>query len=289
MKLQSSIKCQNIYSPIVCATKDRIYIANSYTSTDGKIFVYDYDGHLIENFGAKGKGPGEFSCIIKIFYNNRKKLLGVYDVYSFSIQYFDENYKFVCSEKLSKVLFNIISTISDSQIYYYRYPKLNGKSNFWNIIEMTREDSIVKIIREKECKKKDMKYYFKNTLRIGANQDNIFIWDINDNAFSIEQYNIKGYLEKIWDLKIQKRHIDNIKMFEKILVGDKFLLLSFINENDIRFYEAYDFSEKYLGTISMQSENDKIGCVYNDLIFYLKYCEQDDNEYYNCKIYKINK
>ena len=59
----------DIYSPELCATKDKIFVTNSYKSTDGKIYVYDYNGNLLNRFGRKEKGPGEFSKLTDIPYS----------------------------------------------------------------------------------------------------------------------------------------------------------------------------------------------------------------------------
>ena len=113
LKLISKFKVQDIYSPELCAAKDKIFVTNSYKSTDGKIYVYDYNGNLLKTFGSKGKRPGEFEFIVHIFYNYTKKLLGIYDLNGFKILYFDNNFKFINSVSTSKVFLQISAKIEN--------------------------------------------------------------------------------------------------------------------------------------------------------------------------------
>ncbi len=278
LHLVNKFKMIDIYSPELCATKDKIFVTNSYKSTDGKIYVYDYNGNLLKTFGSKGKGPGEFELIVQLFYNPFKNNLGVYDFYNMKIQYFDENYKLIHSDA-GILIFSISSKIG-KQIRFYKIPKITDNKNFYYTVELIEPDGIKKIIKEKR-EKNISKSILNDAILTDTNEKNIFIYDFDNDVSYIEKYDKKGNLSEKW----KKLEHKNIKRYEKILVGKDFLLLSLIDTNDKHFYDVYDLSQNYLGRINMENEDDKIAYVYEKYIFWLKENKGDDS--YECEIYEL--
>ena len=54
LNLLKKISLDKIYSPLkLLGTQNNIFIANSLESSDGKIYVYDYEGKIITVFNTK--------------------------------------------------------------------------------------------------------------------------------------------------------------------------------------------------------------------------------------------
>ncbi len=275
-----------IINPDVCATKDEIFVTNLATQTDGKIYTYNYQGDLLSEFGGKGDGPDEFTHIFNIFYDYNKNLLGIYDFYGFCIKYYNAKHELVMKDVLDKTMFNKVYT-AESSLQSHLFPKDSSDKKLYYLHDLHLENGNKISLKEKEFLSSDDFSIFKESTRIAANMDFFFIWDLNGNETSVEQFDVEGNPVKKWDLKMLPRYLENIKKYNRIHAGDDFILYDFQDNNDVHFYDAYDFKNKYLGTIRMSKPEDTIPFVFKDKIFMLEYNEQDDEDFYVCKILKM--
>ncbi len=282
----SEFNLLRITNPVLCASDDKVFVTNIRKQTDGEIYEYNYNGELLSKFGQKGAGPNEFTNIFNLFYDYKRKLLGIYEPFKYSISFYNDNNSLVEKQKLKKVIFNNVFT-SDSNLlrYYYSHKGENLKYRYLHDVYNNNSEPIS--IKEKEVISKGDHSTFKESTRIAANMDFFFIWDLNGNETSVEQFDVEGNPVKKWDLEMLPRYLENIKKHNRIHAGDDFILYDFQDNNDVHFYDAYDFKNKYLGTIRMSKPEDTIPFVFKDKIFMLEYNEQDDEDFYVCKILKM--
>ena len=282
LDFKKTINLDNIYShPVLLAIQNKIFVANSPNSSDGKIFVYDYEGKLITEFGNKGKGPAEFQSIIHMAFNNKKEVLGIYDVYSWRISYFDKNYDLIINQNASNVYFDL-SYINGNLMSLTRQLKMEDKKVFYDIVELERPDSSSIIIEQKKLESNDIEYSMKNCLSFSTNKKYIFTLDRNNNSFIIKQFLSDGTLRREW----KNIKNSNIKNITKLFVGEDFIIISFTDLDDVIFYQIYNFDEELLSTICLDRENEIIVDIFEDKIFTTY---EDESGNYFCNIYKVDK
>ena len=282
LALQKTINLDNIYShPVLLAIHNKIFVANSYDCSDGKIYVYDYEGKLITEFGNKGKGPAEFQSIIHMAFNNKKEILGIYDVYSWRISYFDINYDLIYNQTVSNVYFDL-SYINGNLISLTRQLIMEDKKMFYDLVELEKPDSSSSIIEQKKLESSDIEYSMNNCLSFSTNKEYIFILDRNYNSFIIKQFLSDGTLRKEW----KNIKNSNVKNINKLFIGEDFIIISFTDLDDVIFYQIYNFDEELLSTIYLDKENEIVEDVFKDKIFTTY---EDESGNYFCNIYKIGK
>lgn len=283
LNIQKTITLDNIYShPVLLATHNKIFVANPYDSSDGKIYVYDYEGKLITEFGNKGKGPAEFQSIIHMAFNNKKEILGIYDIYSWRISYFDINYNLIYNQTASNVYFDL-SYINGNLISLTRLIRMeNNKKIFYDVVELEKPDSSLITIEQKKLESNDIEYVMNNCLSFDTNKEYIFTLDRNNNSFIIKQFLSDGTLRKKW----KNIKNSNIKNIHKLFVGEDFIIISFTDLDDVIFCQIYNFDEELLSTIYLDKENETIADVFNDKIFTTY---EDESGNFFCNIYKIDK
>lgn len=282
LDLQKTINLDNIYShPVLLATHNKIFIANPYDSSDGKIYVHDYEGKLITEFGNKGKGPAEFQSIIHMAFNNKKEILGIYDVYSWRISYFDNNYDLINNQTASNVYFDL-SYINGNLISLTRQLIMEDKKMFYDIVELEKPDSSSIIIEQKKLESNDIEYSMNNCLSFSTNQEDIFILNRNYNSFIIKQFFSDGTLRRKW----KNIKNSNIKRINKLFVGKDFIIISYTDLEDAIFYQIYNFDEELLSTIYLDRENETVEDIFKDKIFTIY---EDESGNFFCNIYEVGK
>lgn len=214
-------------------------------------------------------------------FNNKKEILGIYDVYSWRISYFDNNYDLIYNQTASNVYLDL-SYINGNLISLTRQLIMEDKKMFYDIIELERPDSSSIIIEQKKLESKDIEYVMNNCLSFDTNKEYIFILDRNYNNFIIKQFLSDGTLRRKWE-NIKN---SNIKRINKLFIGEDFIIISFTDLEDVIFHKIYNFDEELLSTIYFDKENEIVVDVFKDKIF-TTYENESGNFF--CNIYKIDK
>lgn len=279
LDLSKSIHLRSIYSnPTISANENRLFIANQIDMADAMVYVYDYDGKRLAEFGDKGKGPGEFQSVFYIGYNSKDEVLSVYDIYLWRISNFDNNYEFIDFRQLSDIFYQF-TYLNDSMIYIRRSL---GEEKITDYLELEKPDGSKQVLYKKELSQNiDADYLLGHFLSFDINDRYIILMDIEENKFTINHYSDDGFLIREWE-PIRFRNIERLL---GVFTGRDFILISSLASEDEVQYRVYDFNEEYIGIVRLENENETIRYVYDDMIFAAY--ENDEGEFY-CNIYVLN-
>ena len=299
VKLQDSIKLNNFF---ISKKKAEVFVRNKYLYFSNQelnqINSLNIKTKKITTFGNKGKGPGEFNSITSIYYDNKNDNICIYDAQLRRITYFDKNNKLIKIEKIDKLFKSdyIKSHILDITKIHNKY-YLMGKKLFLKNKEMI--DTITEIDANKHAKfivRRNRKveannnlglveFAIRNFLRFDFNTNTLFILDNADKNFSVLSYNIDTGKKDEIAINQNSLQTENYKYVRKIFAGSDFFILEIIAPDDLKIYEFYNLSGKFLKKLVMENELSFIGEVNNDSLYVFEYNEKVDIHY--CNIYKL--
>lgn len=246
LNLTDSFELNNKISELFLtfAFEDKIII---FDECDG--YIYDYNGNLLTIFGGKGKGPGELLHPFYCYYDLFDKQIVVYDIYALKLVRYNLEGEYIISDEIANLLL-YKKNFSGFSVTNYRY--LDKKVT--DIVEVTTIDSTI-ISYEKEY---DSTNDVRNQrLTVDANDDNIFILDIQQNSYILLCY------DKFANMIYKKKGANKNNNFS-IFAGKAFLIFaSQDKDSGIFIYDIIDSKGNYIDTFTMNSEDNYIVDVYN--------------------------
>ena len=226
------------------AFEDKIII---FDECDG--YIYDYNGNLLTTFGGKGKGPSELLHPFYCYYDLFDKQIVVYDIYALKLVKYNLEGEYIKSDEIENLLL-YKKNFSEFSVSNYRH--LDEKIT--DIVEVTTIDSTIISYRKEYDSTNDIR---NQRLTVDANDDNIFILDIQQNNYILLCYD--KFANTIYTKKGPNKN-NNFSIF----AGKDFLIFaSQDKDSGIFVYEILDSKGNCIDTFTMNSDNNYIVDVYN--------------------------
>jgi len=159
-----------------------------------KIFVYDYEGKLINSFGGKGKGPGEFITPLSLFCV--KDSIYIFDMYKRKyIQY--KGTEFLNEIEIENNVRAISLVNNNSNLFGYNAISYNKNSNLFEKKGFCIYNNKFNILNYFHIIR-DTKY---NPYYINFNSKSIYALDENNNRIAFSYNNYSNIKFEVVDLK----------------------------------------------------------------------------------------
>ena len=236
-----------------------------------RISKYNNKGEFELSFGQKGKGPGEIELGLPVSYSEDDNRLGIFDVGSFKISYFDGNGNFL-DYGVIKVFGQPRFQLSKNGITvstFTQFPSNSTQKIYTDVITINNEK-----ILEKETKMID--YVLVDFYLYSINKNKVYIIERTENNFDVFSYNTQNMeLQKVALDKSQIRLKAGGRLTSFFSIDDYLILSdSGISEESGHFF--FDLKGNYLGTVDLAKDLQAIMGVYNDYLYIYRTDEQDN-------------
>lgn len=261
-------KVKIIYENITSFDLDRdnnIYILDGKKS---KIFHYDYDGNLINSFGAKGHGPGEFNSASQIFCDD--KYIYISSSIEKSISLFKKDGSFYEEIIINSDIPNTFDKINDNKFICFYNDVMIGEKKSSQKVSLKIVDKSFNEIRKIVKLNKEI----KTKLLLSSNKPNLL-----DIKYAFNSKNI------FYAINDKDKYLINVSDYDgkdEMEISKNFAKISLINnernrskkENGIKFLNAPEMNGK------VKQENHT---QYKDALNQI-YCDKYDNLWVDCNV-----
>lgn len=235
-----------------------------------RISKYKNTGGFDLSFGQKGRGPGEIELGIPVSYSEDDNRLGIFDVGSFKISYFDGNGNFL-DYGVIKVFGQPRFQLSKNGITVSTFTQFSSNSTkriFTDVIAVNDEN-----ILEKKTNRNNISLYY---YLFSINKKKVYILERTENDFDVFSYNIQNSeLQKIALDKSQIRLKAGGRLTSFFSIDDYLILSdSGIPEESNHFF--FDLKGNYLGAIDLAKDLQAIMGVYDDYLYIYRLDKQDN-------------
>lgn len=242
-----------------------------------KFTRYLDNGEIVSSFGKKGKGPDEIEFGKKYYYSSDEDILGIYDIRSIRMTYFDR-YGNVKKQEQVPYIGIPLSKIKKNDFTIKSFSYFPDRDNKWQNT-ITINDSLI-LSNEETLRSGDvteLNYYF-----FSYNNDKVYIVAPNQGDFDLYAYDLIKKNLKHLNVKGGNSH-KQIDIHNIIVIG-KYIILPVTNDDDSGSWLCYKTNGRYVGELICENENDFI-VNSNSKNMYVVSTDKEEN--YSVKIYTL--